>query len=117
MEVTMGDLVEREGLHYQKFTDVPFDGEVTGKERGSFKDGKKHGPWVWYHDNGQLWRKGTYKDGERDGPWVEYHDNGQLWRKGAYKDGPPDGPWVAYHDNGQLDEEWTGAYKDGVKVK
>ena len=32
--VAMNDLVERDGLHYQKFTDVPFDGEVTGRERG-----------------------------------------------------------------------------------
>jgi len=30
-EVTLDDLVERNGLHYQKFTDVPFDGEVTEK--------------------------------------------------------------------------------------
>ena len=29
-EVTMDDLVEREGLYYKKFTDVPFNGEVTG---------------------------------------------------------------------------------------
>jgi hypothetical protein len=33
-EVTMDDLAERGGVHYKKFTDVPFDGEVTGRERG-----------------------------------------------------------------------------------
>ena len=30
-EVTMDDLVERDGLHYKKFTDVPFTGKTTGK--------------------------------------------------------------------------------------
>jgi len=110
-EVTMNDLVERDGLHYKKFTDVPFDGKVTGKEQGSFKDGKKDGPWVRYHDNGELWSKGTYKNGEWDGPWNYYHDNGGLKRKGTYKDGEEEGLWVSYRDNGQL---WTkGTFKNG----
>ena len=33
------NLVQREGLHYKKFTDVPFTGKVTGKEQGKLKDG------------------------------------------------------------------------------
>ena len=32
--VTIGDLVERNGLYYEKFTDIPFTGKVTGKEQG-----------------------------------------------------------------------------------
>ncbi len=43
---TLGDLVEREGLYYQKFTDVPYTGEVTGSEQGSFKIGVKDGSWL-----------------------------------------------------------------------
>ena len=88
MKVTMDDLVYRDGLYYQKFTDVPFDGEVTSKtEQGSFRDGKRDGPWVEYYDNGQLFLKETYKDGKKDGPEVWYWDNGQLWEKGTFKDG------------------------------
>jgi len=90
---TMKDLVYREGIYYKKFSTVPFTGKVTGIYQGSFKDGKKHGPWVLYHGNGQLSHKGTYKDGEMDGPWVGYYPNG----------------WVV---NGL-----TGTFKDGVKVK
>ena len=59
----MDNLVIRDGLYFKKFTDVPFIGEVTGKQQGLFKDGKKEGPWVRYHDNGQLREKGTFKDG------------------------------------------------------
>ncbi len=65
---TMDDLVERDGLYYKKFTDVPFTGNITGKtDQGTIRNGKEEGPWVYYHDNGQLWSKGTYKDGKEDG--------------------------------------------------
>ena len=40
-EVTMDDLVEREGIYYKKLTDVPFGGKVTGSKQGSFKNGVK----------------------------------------------------------------------------
>jgi antitoxin component YwqK of YwqJK toxin-antitoxin module len=36
----------------------------------------KEGPWVYYHDNGQLSGKGNYKDGKHDGPWVSYSSDG-----------------------------------------
>jgi len=39
--VKLDDLVKREGLHYKKFTDVPFTGKVTGERQGSFKNGKR----------------------------------------------------------------------------
>jgi hypothetical protein len=41
---TMNDLVEREGIFYKKFTDVPFTGKTTGDEQGSFRNGKEDGP-------------------------------------------------------------------------
>ena len=107
------DLVKLEGLHYYKFTGEPFTGKVTGKTQGSFKNGKRYGAWVIYHDNGQLWAKGTYKNDKRDGPWVFYYKNGQLESKGTFKDGKRDGAWVIYYDNGQL--LIKGTYKDGKK--
>ena len=45
-EVKIEDLVERDGLFYAKFSDVPFTGKTMEKEQGSFKNGKKDGPWV-----------------------------------------------------------------------
>ena len=83
----MDDLVERDGLYYKKFTDVPFTGKITGKTQGLFKNGRKHGLWVGYHDNGQLGYKGTYKNGKLDGPWVYYHDDRQLKYKATFKNG------------------------------
>jgi len=138
--VTIGDLVEREGIYYQKFTDVPFSGKVTGNPQGSIKNGKwdgawvrywdngqlkskdnwkngeMTGAWVFYYDNGQLYFKGNYKNGKRESAWVSYWDNGQLINKGNYKNGKRNGTWVRYNENGTLDKERTGTYKDDVKI-
>jgi hypothetical protein len=58
---TMDDLVKRDGLYYKKFSEVPFTGKVTGTSQGSFKNGKKNGPWKIYWDSGNLKEKGTFK--------------------------------------------------------
>ena len=84
-EITMDDLSERGGLYYYKNdTEVPFNGRVTGQQQGYIEDGKQDGPWVGYHDNGQLMFTVTFKHGMPDGPWVLYHDNGQALSKGTY---------------------------------
>ena len=120
---SMGDLVVRNGLHYKKFSDVPFTGKVTGKSQGSFrtegsfKDGKKDGRWVSYYPDGRLFYKGTYKDDKKVGPWVDYWDAGKLMHKGTYKDDKKDGPWVGYWIDGTVWSSFTGTFKDGVKVK
>ena len=115
-EVTMDDLVETNGLVYKKSTDVPFTGKVTGQEQGTFKNGKKEGPWVDYWENGQLEMKGDYRDRGREGPWVSYWENGQLEMKGDYKNGKTEGPWVGYNEDGTVNKGNTGTYKNGVKV-
>ena len=138
--VTIGDLVERDGLYYEKFTDAPFTGEVTGNPQGSYKNGKEEGAWISYHYNGQLAYKGNFKNGKEEGAWISYHVNGQLFSKGNYKNGKEEGAWISYHVNGQLfskgnykngkkegawvsynsdgtvDKEYTGTFKDGVKI-
>ena len=137
---TIGDLVQREGIYYKQFTDVPFSGKVTGGQQGSLKNGRKDGAWVGYWSNGQLSYKENYKNGKEDGAWVHYWSNGQLWFEQNYKNGKKDGVFVSYWTNGQLnykgnfkndmregawvtykssgtvDKGWTGTYKDGVKI-
>jgi len=107
----MDDLVERNDLYYEKFTNVPLTGKVTGKEQGSFKNGKREGYWISYHENGQLWYEGKFKSGKQEGASVGYHDNGQLQYKGNYKNFGPEGAWVFYWNNGQLESK--GNYKNG----
>jgi hypothetical protein len=73
---TMNGLVERDGIHYKKFSDAPYTGKITGPKQGSFKSGKRHGPWVNYYGNGWLSFKGNWKNGKRVGPWISYNADG-----------------------------------------
>ena len=90
---TMGELVKRDGLYYEKFSKTPFTGNVTGKEKGRIKDGKKEGEWVGYWGNGQLMSKVGFKNGKEEGEWIIYYSNGQVREKGIYKNGVMKGEW------------------------
>ena len=61
------DLDIRQNIYYEKSTEVPFTGKVTGKEVGCFENGKMNGCWKRYYKNGQLRLIGYYKDGKEDG--------------------------------------------------
>lgn len=96
------DLVERDGIYYEKFTDVPFTGEVKGISQGAFKDGKKNGSWIIYYDNGQLLSKGEFLFGMKEGLWTYYYSDGKLWQTEFVKNGKGHGLVVTYHRNGQI---------------
>jgi hypothetical protein len=110
--LTMDDLVNRSGVTYKKFSDIPFSGEVTGQWRGVFKNGRMEGLWVKYWSNGQLHFKGNHRNGKHEGYWEYYLENGQLDAKGNYKNGKQEGYWV--FDNVYNDH--TGTYKNDVRV-
>jgi antitoxin component YwqK of YwqJK toxin-antitoxin module len=50
------------------------------------------------------------------GPWVRYHENGELAVEGSFRDGEFDGPWVSYEEDGTINLGLTGTFKNGVKV-
>ena len=94
------DLLKRDGLYYKKFSDVPFSGEVSGRNMeqdiydyiGSMRNGKKEGAWVRYDLLGQLSYKGNYKNDKRQGEWFFYSSDGRLIKI------------------------WSGIYRNGVKI-
>ena len=85
----MDDLVFRDGLYYEKFTDVPYTGKITGGQQVSFKNGVADGAWVTYYENGQLFFKGSYKNGKKEGAWNRYLEDGTVWPSftGTFKNG------------------------------
>ena len=102
--LSMDDLVEREGLYFQKFTDIPFTGEIDeGLTRGNYKDGQRDGTWVNYHENGQLRYKGEYNNGNREGSWVFFNKDGTK-RMSENKVGEI------------IFDEGSGVYRNGKKV-
>ena len=113
-------LVERDGLHYEKFSDIPFTGKVKvsliggGHYQGSYKNGKEVGEWLTFYGNGQLHWKVYKKNGKREGPAVSYYKDGQLQNKENYKNDKRHGPSISFHENGNVSDE--GNWKNGKKV-
>ena len=60
--------------------------------------------------------KGNYKNGKLEGALVRYYEDGQLSFKGNYKNGKKEGAFVSYNQDETVDKEWTGTYKNNVKV-
>ena len=114
-DVSRDDLVKRDGLFYEKFTDMPFTGNVTGKKQGKIIEGKPEGEFLTYYESGQLKEKINYKDGKKEGERILYYESGQLEEKVNYKEGVKNGEWLNYYDNGQLVR--TRIYKDGKLIE
>ena len=109
--LTIDDLVERQGLYYEKFTNTPYSGAVVGKEQGKFRNGKKNGVWDYYFENGQLSATEVYKNGELNDETVGYTENGNVYFRGQYKEGLAVGEWLTYfYDSLQVSTKKT--YRD-----
>lgn len=99
--------------------------EVDGALRyvGAMKDGQKHGQWITY-DEGLLYEVKHYIDGKLHGPFRSYHENGALFSDGQFVRGILDGRHRVFRDNGQLlllnwynhgdrERTWCEWYPDG----
>ena len=100
----MRDLVQRDGVYYKKFSDVPFSGKVTGSFNGSITNGKREGAWICYYAGGQLHYKGNYKNGKREGEWVVYSGNGIPYKSktGTFQNGVKIRDWQTNHATNYL---------------
>ena len=138
-DVSYDDLVERDGLYYEKFTDVPFTGNVVGQiqlkiikgkregeylifyesgqlsGKGNFIDGKQEGQSFIYYESGELKNKANWIDGKLEGEALMYYKDGLILEKRNYKDGKQDGEQLIYWMNGDLDK--TEIYKDDKLIK
>lgn len=76
-----------------------------------WKEGKKHGEWVQFYQNGQMRLRSSYVDNERDGRFEAWGPGGKPIITGAYRKGVMDGEWRYYDLEGK--EEMVLVYKDG----
>ena len=67
--INSDDLIEKDGLYYEKFTDKPFTGKVTGEKQGKIKKGKIKGKWKEYWESGTLKISYTIKRGNFHGQY------------------------------------------------
>ena len=97
-----------------------FSGDGTVYQDADYKYSKELVLITDYYPDGSISNRITHlKDSltVAHGELVSYYENGRLRAKGTYKDGEIDGPWVSYNSDGTVKEEYTGTYKNGVKIK
>ena len=119
--VDANNLINREGLFYNKITSKLFSGLVefnydSGKLRakGGFKLGKEECYWEDYNEKGSPFSKGYYMNGRPHGEFKFYHENGILEEEGKFILGVKEGNWNTYLDNGKLKRQ--GKWKQGKTV-
>jgi len=97
------------GLRKEHFA----DGSL--KSAGRITNGKKTGPWRFYHRNGTLWASGSFENGKCVGLWKWFADNGALRQVGRFENNMQVGVWKRYRGGtGQLYDE--GRYINGKKT-
>jgi uncharacterized protein len=72
---------------------------------------EKHGPFLAWHENGQIARQGEFRYDLPVGKFQYWYANGQKQMDGSYVDGRPDGEWIWWHENGL--KSIAGSYRDG----
>ncbi|MEZ4460687.1 MAG: hypothetical protein R3E66_13355 [bacterium] len=63
--------------------------------------GTRHGPFVRYHENGEVAEEGLYEYGTKEGVWIQYHTNGVMKSEGNYHNGEKEGSWVVFDRDGE----------------
>jgi antitoxin component YwqK of YwqJK toxin-antitoxin module len=91
---------------------VPPEGKI---EEGDYKDDRKVGIWIKYHNDGITPRlKGEYDFGRPKGSFTKYYPNGKVQEEGVYDKGKYLGAMKRYYEDGTI--MYTGNYDgDGLE--
>lgn len=73
--------------------------------QGNLLDGKRHGLWLSFYEDGVKWSEDEYFQGERNGKTISYYPTGIFRYKGVYIDDEPAGKWTFYDEEGKVDKE------------
>ncbi len=83
--------------------------------RGEFKNGVRHGKWIYWFEDGRKWTESAYENDMRVGQSVVWRNSGLKNYEGMYSKGKPHGTWVFYDLDGSRMKEVMFEY--GVKTK
>ncbi len=99
-----------------KYAIVPPDSDYTGdyvdkypsgiiKFSGFFRFGERHGQWMAFYENGNMWSECYYDKGKKHGATNVYFPNGKPQYKGWYKNDMRDSLWLFFDTLGkQIDK-------------
>lgn len=126
-EIQVDSISYKNGVKDGVFTMYNLKGKIRSF-KGFYQNGKEHGVWESYHDDGEVhlrqeFDQGTpigqqiyyfsknqpkiiteFKNGKKHGDYIEYHPNGEVSVSGKYHNGREDGEWKEYYENGLIKE-------------
>jgi len=68
---------------------------------GGLKDGERDGQWYAFFPDGSVQTDAFYIDGKEHGAYTVYRENGTAYYKGYYNQGICDGTWYWYDEAGK----------------
>jgi hypothetical protein len=78
------------------------------------KEGKKHGTYAEYYENGKPKLRCSYLKGELHGAYVSYYENGRPHKSITYREGKISGQYMVRDENGQTLSD--SVYADGAVI-
>ena len=119
---TADNTYELGGLTILLENNLPVNGYVIESDTVSgitsevyYFEGRKHGEFISYFNNGSIHSEGQYLNGKEVGVWAGYHRNGRKNYFIQYSDdGLYNGIYQTWFKNGQLDE--FSHYKEGLRI-
>ncbi len=99
---TEEDLIEQMPNMYREFYPGKKQIKITGPLDN---EGRRHGAWESYFENGKKNSATYYTNGLKDGHSIVYHPNGAVYYYGEYKNDEKVGIWKTFHENGELASE------------
>lgn len=69
---------------------------------GEKVNGKRHGVWTSYTNDGRVRSRNTYNNGLLHGETVVFRESGVLYYTGAYANDKQVGQWKFYGPDGEL---------------
>ena len=81
----------------------PAEGKI---EEGAYKDDRKEGIWIKYHNDGATPKiKGTYVNNRPQGSYTKLYPNGKVMEEGTFERNLYQDSLKRYHENGKLKYE------------
>ena len=77
-------------------------GAVMAQEKDPKPVFEKQGDLIkgtFYYEDGSIRQEGTYKDGRLHGKWISYNQNGEKTAIANYEQGKKDGKWFFWSEN------------------
>ena len=75
------------------------------KEVRIFKDGLKHGKWIYYYKNGNIHYYKSYKNGKLEGERKSFYEDGKISFTGSFENNEKKGKWIYFDLDGSIIKE------------